>query len=297
MSKQRARRLWLIFALALPWFVIASAQADVAVPQLNARVTDLTDTLSVAQQAALESKLAAFEAAKGSQIAVLVLPTTEPETIEQYGIRVADAWKLGRKGVDDGAILIVAKDDHSMRIEVGYGLEGALNDATCKRIISEIITPYFKRGEYYEGIDAGVDRILGVVNGEPLPAAQPRNHAASEGGGTMQALIFWFIAFFLIGHVLHRLLGSGLAASGVGLGVGVAGFLVSGSLVVALGGGLIALLFALMFYGSRGGGYGGGGGFGGGFGSGGLSGGGFGGGGGFSGGGGGFGGGGASGNW
>ncbi len=96
-------------------------------------------------------KLAAFESGKGSQIAVLMLPTTQPETIEQFGIRVAEAWKLGRKGVDDGVLLLVAKDDHRLRIEVGYGLEGALNDATSKRIVSEVISPYFKRGEFYAG--------------------------------------------------------------------------------------------------------------------------------------------------
>ena len=133
------------------------------------RVTDLTSTLDAGQIQALEAKLAAFESRKGSQIAVLLVPSTQPETIEQYGIRVVDSWKLGRKGVDDGVLLLIAKDDRKLRIEVGYGLEGALNDATAKRIVSEIIGPDFKRGEFYAGIDAGVDAIIKVVEGEPLP--------------------------------------------------------------------------------------------------------------------------------
>src|SRR5512140_1579524 len=142
-----------VFLLAL--LLAGAAQAEVAIPALSARVTDLTSTLNAQQIQTLESKLAAFEAKKGAQIAVLLLPTTQPETIEQYGIRVAEAWKLGRKGVDDGALLLIAKDDHKLRIEVGYGLEGVLNDATSKRIVSDLILPYFKRGEFYPGIDAG----------------------------------------------------------------------------------------------------------------------------------------------
>ncbi len=115
---------------------------------------------------------------KGSQIAVLMLPTTQPETIDQFGIRVVEAWKLGRKGVDDGVLLLVAKDDRKLRIEVGYGLEGALNDATAKRIVAEIIAPYFKRGEFYAGIDAGVSAIIKVIDGEPLPPPAQRTSAS-----------------------------------------------------------------------------------------------------------------------
>ena len=132
------------------------AHAEVAVPTLAARVTDLTATLSAAEKQQLEASLAQFEAKKGAQIAVLIVPTTQPETIEQYGIRVAEAWKLGRKGVDDGALLLVAKEDRSLRIEVGYGLEGVLNDATAKRIVAEIIVPYFKRGDFHGGVQVFV---------------------------------------------------------------------------------------------------------------------------------------------
>ena len=132
-------------ALALLWTAVAAA--EVAVPPLSARVTDLTGTLDAGQRAALEARLEAFERAKGSQVAVLIVPTTQPETIEQYGIRVAEAWKIGRGGtIDDGVILLVAKDDRALRIEVGYGLEGALPDAIAKRIIEEVIVPALSRG-------------------------------------------------------------------------------------------------------------------------------------------------------
>lgn len=145
------------------------AHAQVPVPVLNARVTDLTSTLSAEQRNALEQRLAAFEAKKGSQIAVLILPTTRPEEIEQYSIRVAEAWKVGRKGTDDGVILLVAKDDRRLRIEVGYGLEGAIPDATAKRVISDTITPRFKAGDFYGGISAGIDQMIRLVDGEKLP--------------------------------------------------------------------------------------------------------------------------------
>ena len=136
---------------------------------MGGRVTDQTATLTNEQKSALEQTLRSFEARKGSQVVVLIVPSTAPETIEQYALRVAEQWKPGRKNVDDGALLVVAKDDRTLRIEVGYGLEGALTDADSKRIISEIIVPRFRQGDYYGGITAGVDRILRVIDGEPLP--------------------------------------------------------------------------------------------------------------------------------
>src|SRR5580704_7653936 len=160
-----------LLALLLCWAFAAAA--DVAVPPLSGRVVDQTGTLSSGDIATLTQTLKDFETRKASQIAVLIVPTTEPETIEQYSIRVADAWKIGRKKVDDGAILLVAKNDHKLRIEVGYGLEGALTDVTAQRIIDEVITPKFKSGDFTGGISDGVDRIIGVVNGEPLPAPTP----------------------------------------------------------------------------------------------------------------------------
>src|SRR6202453_5541441 len=157
-----------ILALLLCWAF--AAFADVAVPPLTGRVVDQTGTLGAADIAGLTQTLKGLELRKGSQIAVLIVPTTEPETIEQYSIRVAEAWKIGRKKIDDGALLVIAKDDHKLRIEVGYGLEGALTDVTSRRIIDEIIAPKFKAGDFAGGVTAGIDRMIRVVDGEPLPA-------------------------------------------------------------------------------------------------------------------------------
>lgn len=274
------------------------AQAEVAVPPLSARVTDLTATLDAQQTQALEARLAAFETKKGAQLAVLIIPTTQPETIEQFGMRAAEAWQLGRKGVDDGALLLVAKDDRALRIEVGYGLEGALNDATAKRIIAEIITPFFKRGEFYAGIDAGTAAMMRVIDGESLPP--PQRAAASGNNDVVSQFFFAFIVVVIIGSVLRVLLGPLPAAMLAGGALSVLAWLLAMPLLIALM--FVAFAFVAVLlnditrassgrgasFGS--GGFSGGGGFGGG----GFSGGG---GGGFSGGGGGFGGGGASGRW
>lgn len=157
----------LLLALS-PW-VAAIGQGLQGIPTLERRVTDAADILPAAEEAALEEKLAAFEARKGTQIAVLTVATTAPEEIEQYSIRVVDAWKLGRKGVDDGALLIVAVADRRLRIEVGRGLEGALTDLVSNRIIDETIKPLFRSGDYAGGVAAGVDRMISVADGEPLP--------------------------------------------------------------------------------------------------------------------------------
>ena len=262
-----------------------AARAEVVVPPLTHRVTDLTATLNAQQTQSLEARLAAFEEKKGAQLAVLIVPTTAPETIEQYGIRVVEAWKLGRKGVDDGALLIVAKDDRALRIEVGYGLEGVLNDATAHRIIDEVIVPHFKRGDFYAGIESGLAAMMRVVDGEPLP---PPKRAAASGKFDIESLLF--IAFGLVvvvGGMLRALLGRFPAALLMGGALGLLAWLMVAPLLIALFVGLMAFVFVLLGGGGRGFG---GGGFGGGSG-------GYGGGGGFSGGGGGFGGGGASGRW
>ena len=257
-------------------------RADVAIPQLTARVTDLTGTLSGEAVTRLEAKLAAFEASKGSQIAVLLVPTTQPEEIEQYGIRVADQWKLGRKGVDDGAILLVAKNDRRVRIEVGRGLEGALPDAIANRIISETITPRFKLGDYDGGIEAGVEKIVDVVNGEPLPEPDKK---WEHPRGLTNVLPFLLVVVFVASGVLRSLFGRlfGSIATG-GLAGGIA-WLLSHLLPIGIGAGVVGFLFAMLLGSSRGwsggGGWGGGlgGGLGGGFGGGRGGGGGFGGGG------------------
>jgi len=284
-------------------FGFALALADVAVPPLTSRVTDLTGTLSGGAVARIESKLAALEAKKGSQLAVLIVPSTQPEEIEQYGIRVADAWKLGRKAIDDGAILIVAKNDRRVRIEVGRGLEGAMPDVIANRIITEAVTPHFKLGDYDGGVEAGIDKMISVVNGEPLP--EPDKKWERHGGlGNMLPLllIVVFVASGVLRGLFGRLFGS-LATGGLAGGIV---WLLSHLIPIGIGAGFVAFLFAMLSGGSRSGWNSGGGGFGGGLGGlggfgGGLGGrgggGGFGGGGGLSGGGGGFSGGGASGSW
>lgn len=270
-------------ALLLSLFSL-TAGAELAIPPLGQRVTDLTGTLSADDRAGIEQKLAALEAAKGSQVAVLLVSTTQPETIEQYGLRVAEAWRLGRKGVDDGALLLVAKDDRTLRIEVGYGLEGAIPDAVAKRVIEEVILPRFKQGDFAGGIAAGSDALIKLVEGEPLP--EPTPQAASDIARFEDALPVAMLFIFVVGGVLRAMLGRFLGASVAG---GVAFFgawLLLSSLLTGL---LIAFVVFLITlasggrFGHVGGGFGGrgGGGFGGGF----------------SGGGGGFGGGGASGRW
>ena len=272
----------ILLACALCWSGLTSAQ--VPVPPLTGHVIDQTGTLSAEQKATLEQTLTAFEARKGSQLAVLMVASTAPEEVEQYALRVAEQWKLGRKQVDDGAILVVAKDDRAMRIEVGYGLEGALNDLTSKRIISETILPRFKSQDFYGGITAGVAQIIRVIDGEPLPAPSARS---SQGIGDVQQYApMLFILALAVGGVLRAILGKVPGSLVTGGVVAVIAWFVVGAVSMAVVAGVIALVVTLMGGGMLGrglGGYYGGGGRGGG--------------GGFSGGGGGFGGGGASGRW
>lgn len=276
----------LVAAVLLLWSGALLAQQLVAVPPLTARVTDLTGTLSAAEKAALDSRLADLDTRKGSQIAVLIVPTVQPEAIEQFSMRVAESWQLGRKGVDDGILLLVAKNDREVRIEVGYGLEGAIPDATANRVIDEYIVPRFRESDYAGGITAGVDRLIALVEGEPLPEPQ---HAHAPAVGSDSLLPFVFILSLFVGGVLRRLLGQFPGAIVTGLLAGAVTWLLAGILGLTL---LMALVG--FFVGLTGGGGGrwsshSRGGLGGGFG--GSSGGGFGGGGG------GFGGGGASGRW
>lgn len=262
------------------WLCALAAWAQVAVPELSRRVTDLTATLSADQVAALESKLALFEARQGSQIAVLIVPTTQPEDIAQYGIRVAEQWKIGRVKIDDGVILIVAKDDRKLRLEVGYGLEGAIPDAIAKRVIAETITPYFKAGDYFGGIDAGVQQLMRLIEGEQLPPP-----AASGSGGDDGPFVMLIIGGIAAGWILSMLMSRPAAGGIAALGSGAVGAMLLGFTPVLLF--IAVFVFAGVASGFRhGGGWssGGGGGLGGDGGS-------------WGGGGGGFGGGGASGSW
>jgi uncharacterized protein len=283
-------------ALLLLWSG-AACRAQVDVPPLTTRVTDLTATLDATQRQTLERTLAAFEERKGAQIAVLLVPTTQPEAIEQYSIRVVEAWKLGRARPDDGVLLLVAKDDRTLRIEVGYGLEGAVTDATANRIIQEFIVPRFRAGDYYGGIAAGIDRIIRVVDGEALPA--PPSRDSGPDTRSLEPLLPIVLMVALVGgSILRRLFGRVGGAATTSLLVGTIVWFIVSVLGIAVIAAIVAFVITLMSGGGGGGwssahrgrrgGWTTGGGLGGGWGGGGGS---------WGGGGGGFGGGGASGRW
>lgn len=291
----RCRLVVVMLAVASALVAWPEARAAVPVPPLERRVTDLTGTLTAAEADALEQRLADFERRKGSQVAILVLPTTAPEDIAAYSIRVAEAWKLGRKGIDDGVLLILAIDDRAVRVEVGYGLEGAVPDAIARRIASDVMTPHFRQGDYFAGLEAGVERLIGVIDGEPLPEPEP---GWQEDIGRGQSLLPLLLVVAVVGGgVLRAIFGrlggaavtGGLAGGVVWLIVHALGVAVFAAIVVFI----VALLGGMPRRGWSSGGRGGGGGWGswGGGGGGGFGGGGFGGGGGS------FGGGGATGRW
>ena len=279
---------------------VSSASGEVAVPPLKAHVTDLTATLSAPQIQDLESRLAGFERGKGSQIAVLMLPSTQPETIEAYSIRLAEAWKIGRARAEDGVILVVAKNDRKLRFEVGTGLEGAIPDVIAKRIVSDVIAPHFGTGDFYGGIAAGTDAVMKLIEGEGLPA--PPSGVFIKGvhhAIDFQTIFLLFVVLVLTDAIFRRLFGRVIGAGISGGIVGAIVWVAAGALAFAVIGGLIGFVIALVNgLGNRRGGWSSGGWPGGGWSGGGWSGGGgdFGGGG-FSGGGGGFSGGGASGSW
>ena len=295
----------LVFVLALFAFCVFGQDLQ-PVPALSARVIDQTGTLDAIQLKGLEDKLAAFEQSKGTQVAFLLVATTQPEDIASYANRVGNTWKIGRKDVGDGLLLVVAKNDRKVRIEVAKTLEGAIPDLAAKHIIDEAITPRFRQGDFAGGLHAAADRITARVSGEPLPAPGRPAQRGDDGFNWMDLAIFLFIAVPIAGRVLSGVLGRKLGALATGAGVGVIALLITSSIVVAAIAAFIALLFAMIsgggspglgsgrrghwgagpWSGSSGGGWGGGGsGWGGG---GGWSG---------SGGGGDFGGGGASGDW
>jgi uncharacterized protein len=280
-ARRRAARVAL--PLLLGFALAAGAQDLQPIPKLAARVTDLTGTLTAGQQAALEQKLSAFESAKGSQFAVLIVPTTEPEDIAQYSIRVFDQWKLGRKNVDDGALLLVAKNDRRVRIEPARGLEGVLTDATCNRIIEETVAPAFRAGNFYAGIDAALDQMIRLVQGEPLPPPEEQwqRRRGHGGGGLLLPLLFAvFGGSVVLRGIFGRTVGSLVTGAGAGLLVWIVGYAVALAALAAVGAFLFTLLGGLgrgsgWSSGGFGGGWGGfGGGLGGGFGGGGFTGGG-----------------------
>ncbi|WP_420130770.1 TPM domain-containing protein [Rhodoferax ferrireducens] len=285
----------LVFGLFL---TLSPAIAQLAVPALNAHVMDSTGTLDAQQLLALESKLNAFEQSRGAQVVVLLVPTTQPEDIVSYANRVANTWKIGRKEIGDGLLLVVAKNDRSIRIEVAKTLEGAIPDLAAKRVIEQAITPRFRQGDFAGGLNAGVDQIFKLISGEALPAPAAESGGGKAGFEWMDLLIFAFIAVPVVAGVARSILGPKLGALATGGAVGALALVVTSSLLIAGVAAFVALLFALFSSAARnlgtgfGSGRGSGGGWGGGFGGGGGGGGGF-----SSGGGGDFGGGGASGKW
>jgi uncharacterized protein len=235
-----------ILALLLCW--ACSALALVAVPPLSGQVVDQTGTLSAGDIASLTQTLKDLETRKGSQVAVLIVPTTDGEAIEQYSLRVAEAWKIGRKKIDDGALLVIAKNDRRLRIEVGYGLEGALTDATTKRIIDEDITPKFKTGDFAGGVSAGTDRMVRVINGEKLPEPEPphwQDTGLLSGIDLFNPFVLAFV--FIVGSALRAALGRLVGSAATGGFVGVLAWLLVGSLGVAAVVGVLAfLIFAFI---------------------------------------------------
>ena len=290
--------LALLSVFALP----VTAQNLVLIPALTSRVIDTTRTLSAADVQTLDAKLAAFEQNKGSQIVVLMVPTTQPEDIVSFANRVGNAWKIGRKEVGDGVLLIVAKDDRKVRIEVAKTLEGAIPDLAARQVIESAITPNFKQGNYAAGLSAAADQLIARISDEALPEPNRESFGSSFGFDWADLAIFMFFAVPIAGGIARSIFGRKLGSLLVGGGVGVLAMWVTASLVVAGLAAVAALVVTLMFgsgiaasSGSRrsggssgwGGGFGGGGGSFGGGGGGGFS----------SGGGGDFGGGGASGDW
>ena len=258
------------------------AQAELAaVPVLSSPVTDLTQTLSPEKTAQLNQQLNAFSQQKGSQIAVLIVPTVEPEAIEQYSIRVVEAWKLGREKQDDGILLLIAKNDRKVRIEVGYGLEGAIPDLVAKRIISEIVSPSFKQGDFDGGIQGAVDTLIKLIEGEALPAPQQKAQSLS----IENMLPILLIGGLFFGGILRSIFGEFLGGAINGGAIGFIAWMLGGGLVMAIIFAVIAFVVTLAGLGGLagqagglGGGFGGGGGrdpfsgMGGGFGGGGASG-------------------------
>ena len=301
------RVLAAVLLAATAWAGLAAsawAQDLLPVPALTARVIDQTQTLAEPERADLEAKLAAFEQRKGSQMVVLMVPTTQPEDIASYANRVGNAWKIGRKDVGDGILVIVAKNDRKMRIEVAKTLEGAVPDLAAIRIIDEEMKPRFRNNDFAGGLNAAVARLIGLVDGEALPApSSGSDESAGDGIDWENLAIFLFVGVFVAAPIVRSIVGKKLGSVVMGGGIGVIAFFITTSIVIAVLAGCVALMVPLFWAvaatapgrgGGGGGGFGGwsGGGGGGGWSSGGGGGGGF-----SSGGGGDFGGGGASGDW
>src|SRR6266545_996560 len=234
-----------LLALLLCWAF--AALAVVAVPPLVGRLVDQTGTLSSGDIASLTQTIRYFETRKGSQIAVLIVPTTDGEAIGQFSLRVAEAWKIGRKKIDDGAVLVIAKNDRHLRIEVGYGLEGALTDVTSKRIIDEDITPKFKAGDFAGGVSAGLNRMIRVIDGEKLPTPEPP-HWQNTGLFDVTDMFnpFLLIPVLLFAGLMRNVLGRLVGAAAAGALTALIAWFLVGSVPAAVIAGVLASLFVLI---------------------------------------------------
>ena len=260
--------MWRFFSFAIALILMcagtgaAAAEGDiVAIPKLEKRVTDLTATLSSADESRIEAKLKEFEAKKGAQIAVLIVATTQPEVIFDYSVRVADAWKLGRKDVDDGVLFVVAKNDRKLQILTGRGTQGVLTDAMSKRIISEIVAPKFRSNDFAGGLDDGVARIIDVLQGEALPPPPEKKRASVPQGANIESfLILGFIAALFVGPLLRSMLGRFMGAGATAGVTGAAAWWLAGGLLFPIVAGVI-VFFIVLFMGAMNLSRGGGGGF------------------------------------
>lgn len=235
----------LLLALAA---LVAGAQNLLPVPDLTARVIDQTGTLDAIQRQGLDDKLAALERAKGSQVVVLMVASTQPEDISSYANRVANAWKIGRRSVGDGVLVIVAKDDRRVRIEVAKTLEGALPDLATKQVIDEAISPNFRKGDYAAGLNAAADQLIARIQGEKLPEvarAPERSSSGVAGFDWFDLAIFLFFVVPLVSKVLRGLFGK-LGPVIAGGGVGVLAMVITSSLVIAVIAAVIALVMSLL---------------------------------------------------
>ena len=248
----------IFFIAAWPIFGWAQSQ-PLAVPPLNGHVIDQTGTLSANDIQALEGQLVALEKARGSQVVVLMVPTTAPEDIAAYANRVGNQWKIGRRDVGDGVLVVVAKNDRKMRIEVAKALEGAVPDIAAARIIDGAMKPRFQQSDYAGGLRDAVTQISARIAGEALPAPASNSGTAAHSPDTSRdgfdwtdLAIFLFFGVMVAGPVMRSIFGSRLGGLLMGGGVGLLAFVVTSSLIVAGGAGLLALLYTWIFGGSGG---------------------------------------------
>jgi uncharacterized protein len=249
MSDGRAAYDWRALAIGAWLVASSSAAAQQPIPPLTDRVVDTAGALAPEARASLEAKLAAFEERKGSQIAVLLVDTTAPEALEAYSLRAAEQWRIGREGVDDGVLLVVALDDRRLRFEVGYGLEGAVPDALARRIIAEVIAPRFYEQDFAGGLDAGLDALIALMDGEPLPVPIAREPEAPPFAALPVALVVALVA----APLFRRLLGSLFGSAALGAGAGLVVWLLSSVLFTSLVVGAMVFVVALTGIGGSGG--------------------------------------------